>query len=94
MNTKRDTATDYTFPEDRGVCGFCGKEENGYAKRDANGEWQAACWLCVRPENSTTTQSKRATVGTVFTDVNTDEEKPTPKKVPGLAPSSYRPKVN
>ena len=85
----------YTFPEERGVCGFCGKEENGYAKKDENGKWQAACWKCVRPEGAGAAQPKRKLVGTVFTDADADveEEKPT-KKAPGLAPSSHRPKVN
>lgn len=88
-------ATAYTFPEDRGVCGFCGKEENGYAKKDAKGNWQPACWPCVRPASAGAAQSKRTTVGTVYTDVDADvDEKPAPKKNPGLAPSTHRPKVN
>ena len=30
-------------------CGFCGKEEHGYAKQDAKGRWKPACWSCVKP---------------------------------------------
>jgi hypothetical protein len=89
-------ATDYTFPEARGKCGFCGKAEAGYAKKDAKGEWQSACWPCVRPASSGAAQSKRQTVGTIFTSIDDekDDEKPTKKKNPGIAPSNYRPKVN
>ena len=50
-----DPALVYTFPEDRGKCGFCGKEENGYAKKDENGKWQAACWECVKPKHKEAT---------------------------------------
>ena len=90
-----EPALAYTFPEDRGVCGFCGKEENGYAKKDANGKWQAACWKCVKPASAGAAQPKRQTVGTVFTEVNDEDEKPkATKKNPGMAPSNYRPKVN
>lgn len=39
---------EHTTPENRGVCGFCGKEEGGYAKQK-NGVWVAACWNCVKP---------------------------------------------
>lgn len=87
-------ATAYTFPEERGVCGFCGKEENGYAKRDTNGKWQAACWPCVRPESAGAAQPKRKLVGTVFTDADVDIYQPVAKKNPGMPPSTYRPKVN
>ena len=86
-----DTALDYTGPENRGVCGFCGKEENGYAKRDANGNWQAACWPCVKPAGRMK-QEKRVQVGTTYTDVDEPEVKK--KKNPGMAPSTHRPKVN
>lgn len=58
----------YTFPDRRGKCGLCGKSENGYAKRNSAGKWVAACWLCVRPTSSGSAQTKRKTVGTVFTD--------------------------
>jgi hypothetical protein len=87
-----DPALVYTFPEDRGKCGFCGGEENGYAKRDANGKWQAACWKCVRPESSSATQVKREKVGTIYTE-ELEEEKPKVKKNPGIPPSTHRPKV-
>ncbi len=69
-----DIATAYSFPEDRGKCGFCGKEDNGYAKRDANGQWQAACWKCVRPATAGQAQPKRKLVGTVYTDVDADKD--------------------
>lgn len=89
-------ATDYTFPTSRDTCGFCGKEENGYAKKDSNGRWHAACWLCVKPASAGAAQSKRQTVGTIFTSIDDDkdDEKPIKKKNPGIAPSNYRPKVN
>ena len=89
-------ATTYTFPDGRGTCGFCGKEEGGYAKKDAAGKWQAACWKCVRPAEVGASQVKRKIVGTVFTDVDADVdvELPAKKKNPGIPPSNYRPKVN
>ena len=88
-------AVEYTFPEERGVCGFCGKTENGYAKRDSNGRWQASCWPCVRPAASGAAQPKRKLVGTVFTDVDAEIDTAVPtKRSPGMAPSNFRPKVN
>jgi hypothetical protein len=88
-----DSALAYTFPEERGVCGFCGKEEGGYAKRDSNGKWQAACWKCVKPEHAGSSQVKRETVGTAFTETSVEEEKPKVKKNPGIPPSTHRAKV-
>jgi hypothetical protein len=84
-------ALEYTEPGSRGVCGFCGKDEQGYAKKDSKNVWQASCWACVKPEKVGASQVKRETVGTVFTE----EEPPEPpkKKNPGLAPSTHRPKV-
>ena|ERR1035437_4668996 len=98
----KNVATDYTFPEDRGICGFCGKSENGYAEKDASGNWQAACWSCVKPSKEQrdmgyAQQQKKKTVGTVFTDVDADADEVKSKMVkknPGIAPSNYRPKVN
>lgn len=89
-------AFDYTFPGERGVCGFCGKEENGYAKKDPSGTWAAACWPCVRPTAAGAAQPKRNTVGTTYTDVDADidTEKVIAKKNPGMVPSTHRPKVN
>lgn len=63
-----DSEIAHTSPDLRGQCGFCGKEENGYAKRDAAGKWVAACWLCVRPTIAGTAQSKRKLVGTIYTE--------------------------
>lgn len=83
---------DYTGPENRGTCGFCGGEEGGYAKNDDNGTWQAACWPCVRPETAGLAQPKRNIVGTVFTD--TEDDKPEPKKSKGMSPSTHRPKTS
>ncbi len=85
-------ALDYTGPENRGKCGFCGKEEGGYAKKDTNGMWQAACWPCVKPENAGAVQQKRNLVGTVYTD--TRDDKPAVKKSPGIAPATHRPRTN
>jgi hypothetical protein len=91
----KDGVLGYTGPENRGRCGFCNGEEGGYAKKDGKGEWQAACWPCVRPDTAGLEQPKRQTVGTVYTDVDADtpEEKPKTKKSQGMAPSSHRPKV-
>lgn len=84
-----------TWPGSRGTCGFCGKEENGYAKKDEKGEWQAACWACVRPAASGAAQPKRTLVGTVFTDTDSEIDPETPtKRSLGIAPSKHRPKVN
>lgn len=93
-----DAVLAHTWPDARGKCGFCGKEENGYAKKDANGIWQAACWSCVRPEGAGAPQPKRQPVGTVFTeDLDTEEQikkaAKLAKKAPGLAPSAHRPQV-
>lgn len=43
-----DEQTVHTDPETRGKCGFCGKEENGYAIRDGQGKFKAACWKCCK----------------------------------------------
>jgi len=81
---------DYTTPDTRGVCGFCGREEGGYAKQK-NGVWVAACWKCVKP-TTTSADQKRKPVGTVYTE-DLDVEEKLPSKAPGLSPSTYRPKV-
>lgn len=39
----------HTETDARGKCGFCGKEENVYAKQSAGGKWKACCWNCIRP---------------------------------------------
>ena len=67
-------ALEWTSPEDRGICGFCGKEENGYAKKDDKGKWLSACWDCVRPASAGAPQPKRKLVGTTFTDTDKDPE--------------------
>lgn len=67
-----EPGTEYTTPENRGVCSFCGREENGYAKKDAKGNWQPACWPCVKPESSGAAQPKRNPVGSVFTEPDKD----------------------
>jgi hypothetical protein len=89
----KDGVLGYTGPENRGTCGFCDGEEGGYAKKDGKGEWQAACWPCVRPDTAGLEQPKRKLVGTVFTGVDLDDE-PAIKKAKGMAPSTNRPKVN
>lgn len=89
-----DLATAYSFPEDRGSCGFCGKEENGYAKRDDSGNWLSACWPCVKPENAGASQQKRTPVGTTFTeDLDAEDRVVKKPKAIGIAPASRRPKV-
>ncbi len=87
-----EPGTEWTSPEKRGVCGFCGKEEGGYAKKDAYGKWQPACWPCARPKNPPPPMKKRATIRIVYTEIEVDEPAPK-KKNPGLAPSNHRPKV-
>jgi hypothetical protein len=92
-------ATDYTFPENRGTCGFCGEPEDGYAKKDNAGRFQAACWPCINKDRVISDQPKRKPVGTVFTeDLDTDDQiskrEKAAKKAQGIAPSDYRPKVN
>lgn len=94
LNPVIEPGCEWTSPDTRGVCGFCGKEEGGYAKKNVDGKWTAACWPCVRPANSGDAQPKRATVGTVYTE-DTDLDEPKPKKKnPGMVPSTHRPKVN
>jgi hypothetical protein len=90
---KQDEGLTWTTPENRGTCFFCGGIEGGYAKKDANGAWQPSCWPCVRPKNPPPPPEKRASIGTVYTEIGVDEE-PTKKKNPGISPSKYRPKVN
>lgn len=60
--SKTDSALAHTDPENRGVCGFCGGEEGGYAKKNSSGKWQAACWDCVKPEKVGSSQTKRKIV--------------------------------
>lgn len=59
-----DPALQHTEPETRGVCGFCGKEEGGYAAQK-NGKWVAACWDCVKPTQPGPPQ-KRNPVGSLL----------------------------
>jgi len=95
LNPVIEPGCEWTSPDNRGKCGFCGKEEGGYAKRDANGKWQPACWPCVKPASSGAAQTKRATVGTVYTeDRDVEEPEAKKKKNLGIAPSTYRPRVN
>jgi hypothetical protein len=92
--TMTETSLDYTGPENRGICGFCGGEEGGYAKQDPSGTWKAACWKCVKPANAGAPQPKREQVGTVFTeDLDAEENQTKKKKAKGMAPSGHRPKV-
>jgi hypothetical protein len=67
--------TDYTTPEDRGVCGFCGKEENGYAMKDSDGKFKSACWNCIKKDRVISDQPKREQVGTAYTeDLDADDK--------------------
>lgn len=96
-------AVDYTDPalayaslEESVTCGFCGSNYDwGYAKRDADGKWRAACWSCVKPESAGAPQPKRAQVGNVVLEPDFDAGGP-PNigvKAPGLAPSTFRPRT-
>jgi hypothetical protein len=72
----------HTEIDARGKCGFCGKEENGYAKRTASGEWRASCWNCIRPNPADIPpmQSRRK-VGTVHEEpVEDAPEEPVRKR--------------
>jgi hypothetical protein len=91
-----DPALAYTSPENRGICCFCGKEEGGYAKRGTNGQWWAACWSCVKPAQANALQPKRKQIGTIFMEdgVTAGDDAPVAPKAKGMAPSTYRPKVN
>jgi hypothetical protein len=93
MSQSIESGLEWTSPDNRGKCGFCGGVEGGYAKRDAEGVWQAACWPCVKPAKQLSPE-KRKPVGTVYTEDLDAEEVVQKKKNPGLAPSTYRPKVN
>lgn len=42
-----EPGTEHSFKQ--GTCGFCGKKEEGYAKRDVDGNWKPSCWACVKP---------------------------------------------
>ncbi len=94
LNPVIEPGCEWTSPDNRGICGFCGKPEGGYARRDADGTWQPACWPCVKPNPQPPPMKKRATIGTVFTDLNEVDEPVQKKKNPGMAPSKHRPKVN
>lgn len=83
---------EYTTPENRGVCGFCGGEEGGYAKRGPDGKFHAACWPCVKPEGTGAAQTKRKPVGTVYTE-DLDLDTPDKTKAPGIKAGGHRPKV-
>ena len=87
--------TAWTSPDSRGECFFCGKEESGYSKQDKDGEWQAACWPCVRAGLEPVEPHKRALVKTAPTeDLDADKKlvatAKEAKKVKGLAPSTVR----
>lgn len=45
-----EPGTEHTEPDNRGKCGFCKEEENGYAMKDTKGKWRPACWKCVKPK--------------------------------------------
>lgn len=56
---------EYTTPENRGKCFFCGGTEEGYAKRDGKGDYRPSCWSCVKPVGVLRDQ-KRRLVGSVI----------------------------
>lgn len=93
LNPVIEPGCEWTSPGNRGVCGFCGDEEGGYAIRNKDGKWTPACWPCARPKNPPPPLEKRPSIGTVYTDIDAEPE-PTKKKNPGIAPSKHRPKVN
>jgi hypothetical protein len=73
-NTTTEPGLEYTTPENRGTCAFCGKEEEGYAKRDSDGKMKPACWKCVKPATSGAPQPKRRPVGTTYTDESEEDD--------------------
>lgn len=76
LNPIVEPGCEWTSPDNRGVCGFCGGEEGGYAKCDESGKWQPACWNCVKPTNASAPQPKRAKVGTTVTEEPPEEAAP------------------
>jgi hypothetical protein len=95
LNPIIEPGCEWTSPDNRGRCAICGGKEGGYAKKDSDGNWLPMCWPCVKPKIQPPPMAKRATIGTVYTDLNeTDEPEPKKKKNPGMAPSTHRPKVN
>ncbi len=96
MTLETNPALTHTEPGNRGVCGFCGQEEGGYAKKNPNGAWKASCWKCVKPVGDFP-QPKRKPVGSSLIVADADADiKPAEvkKKAPGMAPSTHRPKVS
>lgn len=93
LNPVIEPGCEWTSPDNRGVCGFCGKPEGGYALRAEDGTWKPACWPCAKPKNPPPHQTKKKPVGTVFTE-DLDTEEVVKKKNPGMAPSNHRPRVN
>jgi hypothetical protein len=70
-----DKEQEYTSPENRGTCHFCGKDEGGYAKADKGGVFYAACWPCVKPTGPFPEQ-KRRPVGSALVIVEKGPEAP------------------
>ena len=65
---------EHTDPENRGICHFCHKQEDGYAMRDINGKFQPACHVCIRRDCIDMPETKRKQVGITFIeDLDTDE---------------------
>ena len=94
LNPVIESGCEWTSPDARGICGFCGGEENGYALRAEDGTWKPACWPCAKPKNPPVIVTKKAQVGTTYTE-DLDAESAKPKsKSPGMASNTHRPKVN
>jgi|SRR5665213_50606 len=55
-------------------CGFCGKPDQGYAKKDKNGKWKPACWACVKPKHPPPSMQPR--VKPVFEALPEEPEEP------------------
>lgn len=103
-----EPGTEWTAPDNRGTCKFCGEEENGYAKQDAKGKWHPACWLCVKPKNPPAPMKPRKKIvtppaeiiaepvkqeKTIATDSSSPLHKGRTKLAPGMRPSVQRRKV-
>jgi hypothetical protein len=55
-------------------CGFCGKDDEGYAKQDKDGRWKPACWTCVKPKGKMANPVRKIAVESPpMEDLDTDD---------------------
>lgn len=75
-----DKGQEYTSPENRGTCFFCGGVEGGYAKADKDGVFRASCWPCVKPTGPFPEQKRRPVGSALVTSENEPEAPLDPAK--------------